>query len=609
MKLTLTSSTSRSNDKAVPLSSWLRQHVWRLCVGLCVLGGVLLASANCTDQAPGIAPDPSQIHYPIGIAVHPSGKYLYVANSNFDLAYTGGTIMVFSTEENKEVEVDRAGVKTRVKTLEMLPNTAVTIGSFAGQIMLDQTGKYAYVAVRQDRRKDSPIDVSSIVTLNIDVTKNGKGHISCDEEVVTKEQTGGIGEEAKFEKEPPPRCGDSSKLFLDDSPYPYSMTMVSVCKPRRSCSQDSECGCSDADKQNNLCTGDERCDFGRCVPGCNSRSCKTGETCSQGRCRSNPTTGQSCQSDDSCTNNNRCDNGKCTPGCQRQADCPIGQQCTQGRCRTPLPVTQAFCTQASDCTAYQTCTATRVLASHIERGGLSDYSISATTGKLKREVSNIESLPRGVTSLALLPSNSVLGTSGNIFLSSNQDNQIYILPSQLPPADNSLSSIVFNNTDGTNSTVADMRGVAVGYDKKNNIVRLFVASRRPTPAVLVYRLATTTTGQLEATLQRFIPVGNGPAHLVYHPQAAPKPDLLYVVCSQEGRVDVVNTETLQVEHQIKVGQQPAFIALYDPKPGAEVQRRRAYVSNFLDTSISIIDLDTHRVIGQVVGVDTRLPLP
>ncbi len=607
MKPTLTSTSNSS--KANPLTSWFRQNIWRLCTAVCVLSGVLITSANCTDQAPGISPDPTQIHYPIGIAVHPSGKFLYVANSNFDLAFTGGTVMAFSTEETKEIEVDRAGVKTKVKSLEMLPGSTVTIGSFAGQLMLSQDGSKAYIAVRQDRRKDTPIDVSSIVTVNIDTTQAGKGHLKCDEEAVTKEQTGGVGEENKFDNEPPPRCGDTSKLFLDDSPYPYSMAMVSVCKPRRACTQDSECSCSNADKQQGFCTGDERCDYGRCVTGCNARTCKTGETCTQGRCRSNPTTGQSCQSDDSCSNNNRCDNGRCTPGCQRQVDCPVGNACILGRCRTPLPTSQPFCMQSSDCTTYQTCTATRLLASHIERGGLSDYSINATTGKLTREVSSISSLPSGVTSLALLPTNPILGAAGNIFVSSNQNNQVYILPNQLPPADDALTSITFNNTDGTNSTFADLRGVAVGYDKKNNVVRLFVASRRPTSAILVYNLAMTTDGKLNATLQRFIPVGSGPSHLLYHQQDAPKPDLLYVVCSQEGRLDVVNTETLQVEHQIKVGTQPAFVVLYDPKPGAEVQRRRAYVSNFLDTSISIIDLDSHQVIGQVEGIETRLPLP
>ncbi len=571
--------------------TWSR---WRWFASVLFAGCCVLFATSCNNQAPGIAPDPNNIHYPVGVAVHPSGKFLYVTNSNFDLAYTGGTVMVFSTEETKTVVVDRAGIKTELKTLEQLKGSTVSIGSFAGQIILNRAGTKAYVAVRQDRKTDSPIDLSAILTLSIDANKTGKGHLNCDQVEVKKEQTGGVGEEDKFEKEPPPKCGDTSKIFLGNNPYPYSIALLSSCQAQRRCSRDSDC---------NSVGG--RCDHSRCVPQCSTspNSCKAGQTCKAGRC-----------------------------SCKRQLDCPSGEVCVSGSCRTPLSATQRFCTQNSDCQSFETCRGKRLLATHIENGGLSEYPLPlldkekktcksstdctgtgeiCTSGRCQQAlpVRSIPSIPKGITAMAILPNNNLLGTSGNIFLTSNQDGNIYVLPSQLPPANNTLSRIPFTNTSGTTSTAADLRGVAVGYDKKNNTVRLFVASRRPTSAVLVYRLSTNASGAITATLQRFVPVGNGPAHLLYHPRPAPSPDLLYVVCSRDGRVDVINTETLQIIHQIKVGEQPAFIALYEPTAGSSIKRRRAYVANFLDTSISIIDLKNHQVIGQVIGINTRLPLP
>lgn len=604
-----TSCDSSSPSESRPWFRWFVAGRARTYASGLMLFGFLCALLSCTNQAPGISPDPTLIHYPTGIAVHPSGKYLYVANSNFDLAFTGGTVMVFHTDESKEIEVDRAGIKTKIKTLELMQGATVEIGSFAGQLLLNKAGTRAYVAIRQDRRTDSPLDLSAVTTLEIQDGTNGKDHLKCNNTPVLKEKTGGVGAEDKFEKEPAPKCGDASKTFLDESPYPYSMMMISSCRAKRTCQQDKDCVCEDDAKKQNLCQFHQQCDTGRCVEGCRPGTCKQGETCHEGRCRTDFPTGQSCQSDSDCGTGERCDNTKCTPGCSRQIDCPTGQECLLGRCRTPLPARAPFCTGDQDCAAWESCENQRLLAAHIEKGGLSDFSIDPKTGAITRVVKNILILPAGVTYLSMLPPNPISGASGDIFVSSTQTDSFYILPHQLPPADNTLISVPFINTDGTTSTIADLRGIAVGYDRKSKIARVFVAARRPTPAVLVYRLALDANKQLIATLQGFVPVGNNPGQVVYHPRPAPYPDLVYVVGTQEGRIDAINTETLQIDYQIPVGEQPAFIAIYEPRNNTDIQRRRMYVSNFLDTTISIIDLNNHRVIGQVSGIDTRMPLP
>lgn len=530
---------------------------WHLiCLFLLLVTGWL---GGCTNTSKGISPDPTQIHYPIGIAVHPSGKFLYVANTNFDLAFTGGTVNVFSTTEDSTGTFDIGGIKTELKTLKMLSESTVEIGSFAGQIILNNDGTKAFVAVRQDRKKDSPIDVSSIIQIDIDVSKAGKGHLSCNETSISKEDTGGIGEEDKFETNPAPRCGDASKIFLEDNPFPYGMRLLQQCVARRTCSDDTACKCSDADKKAGLCTADQKCQDGQCVGACTSDSdCNAQSTCQNGGCKRTSTTPAVCGSD---------------------ADCPI----------------------------WQTCKEQSLLVTHLQTGGLSEITLQDT---LTRRVSSIDSIPSGITSLALLPALTPLGGNGELILSSRQDNNLYILPAQLPvsTADDLLQvPIPHVNTAQTTSN-SDVRGVVIGHDTKNNRVRLYAAVRSPSPGVLVYHLERVE-GKLQAQMANYVPVGEGPSFLYYRKRPAPSPDLLYVVCSSEGRIDVINVETLQVIKQIRVGSQPYYMAFYEPKPGAEVQHRRAYVANFLTTTISIIDLNTHQVIGMVSGIDTRPPLP
>lgn len=515
---------------------------------------------NCTNTSKGVSPDPTQLHYPIGIAVHPSGKYLYVSNANFDLAYTGGTVMVLDTQENKTAIFDVDGVQTELKTLTLNKEATVEIGSFAGQIVVNQAGTKAYVAVRQDKKSNSPIDVSSIITLNIDTSKTGKGHLSCNEKTLSKDETGGVGTEEKFDLTPAPRCGDASKIFLEDNPFPYNLSILHQCVPKRTCTSDSNCTCSAADKA-----------AGRC---------KENQVCLQSQCV------DTCKQDSDCGEHAKCSSGKCQKSGQAGS----------------LPL----CHRQSDCSAWEECKEHRLLASHLQKGGLSEITLSTK----KRRISGIDALPSGVTAFAILPPWTPLGGFGEIFLGSKQDNNVYVLPSSLPPSDVSpLKKIPLNHSTITSPVASDFRGMAVGYDKKNRRVRLYVALRTPSPAILVYNLQRNTKNEIIPQLITYIPVGADPAQIVYRTRSAPQSDLLYVVCSREGRIDVIDVETLQVVHQIKVGSQPNFMAIYEPQKGSTVQHRRAYVANFLTTTISIINLDTHQVIGMVSGIDTRPPLP
>lgn len=54
-----------------------------------------LAGTSCVFGTEGRPPDPEQIYFPTGVAVSAGRTALYVANSDFDLKYAGGTIQLF----------------------------------------------------------------------------------------------------------------------------------------------------------------------------------------------------------------------------------------------------------------------------------------------------------------------------------------------------------------------------------------------------------------------------------------------------------------------------------------------------------------------------------
>lgn len=656
-------------------------------------------SISCISEYEGISPDPTLIHYPIGLAVHPSGRYLYVANSNFDLAFTGGTLMVFDTAEDEEITSDFLGVKTTYKTLKRMEGSTVEIGSFAGQMLLSKDGTRGYLAVRNDRREGGAIGFSEIMYFDINVDKTGAEHLSCAQKAIAKENTGGVGAEGKYDIEPAPRCGDQNKVFLlgnrceSDSDcvfarqerclrdtltgqgtgtgycstnfYPYGLSLASVCTARRTCLQDSDCACSAEAKQSGLCQADERCDSGRCTAGCASDTdCAEGQTCSLGRCRyklpsgkacttdtqclieercensvcvtrtctaatecpseyacvSGKCTRKACTQDIDCPTGTRCDNARCVEGCSTSGACGQGEACENGRCRVPLPDKTPYCEDNTDCASYEQCKEKRLFASLLEQGGYASLDLEKltlpSTSIERRELGLIEDktalgLPLGMTGITLLPNHTELGGHGELFLVSRQSNRVYALPlkdQELVTRD--IGQVLFSNTDmvipPSTTVQADMRGLAVAINKKHGWARLYVSSRLPS-VVLVYDLIRERpdlplTMRLVATL----PVGAEPAHLVYRHRPAPYPDLLYVVCSRRGRVDVIDVEAMQTIYQIPVGERPYFMAIHDPPAGTPNPKPRAYIANFLNTTISIVDLNNHQVVGLVKGIDTTL---
>ncbi len=119
---------------------------------LCALAVIM---ASCSGYQEPL-PRRDRINFPVGAALHPNARYLYVVNSNFDTTYDedlGGTIAVIDTD-----------------TLEVLGGGSPFIPSFGGDIELSEGATRAYVAARRG---------NTVVAL--DVAPSGSA-IGCGEE-------------------------------------------------------------------------------------------------------------------------------------------------------------------------------------------------------------------------------------------------------------------------------------------------------------------------------------------------------------------------------------------------------------------------------------------
>ncbi len=91
---------------------------------------------GCGVDEVGIEPPTDELYFPVGMDVHPDGRYLYVANGVFDRKFNKGTVMVYDTYER-----------------QLLADATVPIGLFGGEIAvrrLEGEQVVAYTTSRDD---------------------------------------------------------------------------------------------------------------------------------------------------------------------------------------------------------------------------------------------------------------------------------------------------------------------------------------------------------------------------------------------------------------------------------------------------------------------------
>jgi DNA-binding beta-propeller fold protein YncE len=106
----------------------------------------VVALGACDIENEGIDPPGDDLVYPVGMAMDPGGRYLYVANENFDLRYNGGTVVAIDLEAVD----DRQGTTTIPADEVIDAASSVRIGTFASDLALSPDGTRLFVPVRGD---------------------------------------------------------------------------------------------------------------------------------------------------------------------------------------------------------------------------------------------------------------------------------------------------------------------------------------------------------------------------------------------------------------------------------------------------------------------------
>lgn len=126
-----------------------------------IAAALLLAlAAGCAGSARGVAPDRGAFAWPSAVAVDPAGDFVYVVSSNFDSAFSGGTVVPVSVAGIDEVIAEaRASGATGLVTVPLTDPRlasagAAIIGSFGGEIAMLRSGDltFGFVAVRDGDR-------------------------------------------------------------------------------------------------------------------------------------------------------------------------------------------------------------------------------------------------------------------------------------------------------------------------------------------------------------------------------------------------------------------------------------------------------------------------
>jgi DNA-binding beta-propeller fold protein YncE len=143
-----------------------------------------------------------------------------------------------------------------------------------------------------------------------------------------------------------------------------------------------------------------------------------------------------------------------------------------------------------------------------------------------------------------------------------------------------------------------MRGIAADPDRD----RLYALSRVP-PGLAIMETETGESGE-EKQVVAFVDLCVQPSNLQLH-RSESGWLLAYVVCWASGQLYVVDPRAAELVSIIPVGKGPHDIAFAPDDPWIpSYLRNKAYVSNFAENTISIIDLDVqsptwHQVIGRI----------
>ncbi|PID38037.1 MAG: hypothetical protein CSA65_03065 [Proteobacteria bacterium] len=187
-----------------------------------------LALGGCAVTEAGINPKTSEFYFPVGITLDADRSVLYVANSNADLRYNGGTLMALDLRK-LPVDLSRVGAAVQAKKVDcapdridrtrweckvgqfVMPEAVLRIGNFPNGVALAPDGKRLFLPIRGEDPQDYLlwVDVADLGGGKVDLRCDG----SCD----------GSGDCTAFDCDSDHRVSFSRRLGRDLPEQPFAV--------------------------------------------------------------------------------------------------------------------------------------------------------------------------------------------------------------------------------------------------------------------------------------------------------------------------------------------------------------------------------------------------
>jgi hypothetical protein len=570
---------------------------------------LLLTFCGCTSQlnvggpcAPfgtGEEPCRQQVYFPTGVAIDPSADVLYVSSSNADLRYSGGTVAA--------IDLVRYECAVRYATAGafVAGDPCLNLDPFALPLT-DGTPFQANGVVQKFKLTDpDPTDAQGRTVVQVDAASCNHDLldpriVECDESrfVTSAVKIGNFAGSIRVQL----RQGDfDRRLWLPVRGDP-SITFINVKRKYDGMPAPSS---PVHDKLPSVAHLD-------CPDAQNPNPARTLDDCNAQRVTVRDFHGS---------------DGKPLPACTADTDCPTGVSCQNAQCK-PIPLPPEpfglyldVGPKVNGAPAYERLAVTHLLGGEVTLINAAANSPASTSDITPSEnivldvhggLFNADSAGRrGGFALAPLHPGAPLSQPSYWFVTSRLNPAV----AMFRVAD--VSSLIlpapgFTLNNGPYLLGDDVRDLAVQADGnraffiENHPPSLFTVDTRP--------IESSSTGFPTNQVVDIVDVCQGPSHLGLRQWTeAGGPDApdrvitrLYVVCFQTGQVAVIDPDLAIITDTILVGRGPNDIAFNfgDGIQPATPLPRRAYVTNFTDSDVSVIDLERgspteNRVISRI----------
>lgn len=536
----------------------------------------VLASIAIVGCFPSVTGTPIDVesdyfYYPIGLGLtQPEGRYLLVVSSNFDLSFSSGALVPVHLAEidgvidacregedangctdfvvSNESELDDSGDRQLIDFV--LEDHAVRVGSYASSLAV--TEHLALVPVRSDA------SLRSIVVDEVEPDQLDQRRLLRCADGEDSDTLGGLQSCSSDRIVTAGWVRATNPVILPTEPFAIATwTDPYACPTGQGCYCDprfEDCRCSSSLPES-------------CVPGDDQLDCGGEDLClcdEKGDCYCGDQIAPSCDPEDDTT-------------------CSIGQECLctddagcrcqgEGQCGSDYVVVGHM--TGDEISLFERIDGAEQGAANCNDGrdndsdGLDDFDDPGCQGSYLRLIDVQGSFPSGTSGLAV-------DGDGRFLATSRYD------------VDLSALRIVSNEIRGTSTITVDavepgsnQRGIALSPAGD----RAYVVSREP-ESILVLDTSLDDDDDYTDRFVEAIEIGAGPSVVrTFADDSHPLGYLVYAVCFAEDRIFVIDPAVNEVVDIILTRRGPHDLT-FDP------ERKVAYLANFLESTVSIIDID------------------